>query len=82
MDSYPEVSWVLYSDDLTLVLEDCAQLEEIIDLLASKLAEVGMKVDHAKTQFIRVGAGSKSLPDTISIKGEDFKVSKFLKFLG
>lgn len=78
----PNVDWIIYSDDITVLAKNDEDYFEAINILIPYLKKFGMCIDDTKTQFIRFGDVNltKFIPNADNVGFITHNV--FLKFLG
>lgn len=78
------ITMILYADDMVVWADSAAKLQQMVTILAERLAAGEMLLSAAKSKVMVTGAtrGGAEMPAPITISGEALEVVQTFKYLG
>ena len=73
---------ITYADDMVMIADSEEKLGMLMDKLMLECNRMGLRINKAKTEVMRVTKCRERLPETISVKGTALKQVESFRYLG
>ncbi|KAE8737278.1 hypothetical protein FOCC_FOCC017260, partial [Frankliniella occidentalis] len=79
---HPDVLLLAYADDIVIVANSAQQLSAAMAALVEKCAEIGLRVNHGKTKYMRSAPAQDGPSPPLQVADQTYEAVRVFRYLG